>query len=154
ATHQRTQPGVALEAIFVRDEIRQAAGPPPVEGETTATQIWSQDLRLGAVLEGIPAAKHRRALQSYREANPALCHDALLTTLNTVAAKLAGEIAAVLIHENKLDQLKDALTRLISHHTAGSELLLWLAKERSDCFADILGPEVFRAMLSAMERDQ
>jgi transcription elongation factor GreA len=31
---------------------------------------------------------------------------------------------------------------------------LWLAKERSDAFADILGPEVFRAMLSAMERDQ
>src|SRR5437762_2434129 len=37
---------------------------------------------------------------------------------------------------------------------ANSELLLWLAKERSDAFADILGPEVFRAMLTAMERDQ
>jgi len=33
-------------------------------------------------------------------------------------------------------------------------LLLWLAKERSDSFADILGPEVFRAMLTAIERDQ
>jgi transcription elongation factor GreA len=37
---------------------------------------------------------------------------------------------------------------------AGSELLLWLGKDRSDAFADILGPEVFRAMLTAMERDQ
>jgi transcription elongation GreA/GreB family factor len=46
------------------------------------------------------------------------------------------------------------LAKLISQHTASSELLLWLAKERSDAFADILGPEVFRAMLSAMERDQ
>ena len=34
------------------------------------------------------------------------------------------------------------------------ELLLWLAKDRNDSFADILGPEVFRAMLTAMERDQ
>ena len=50
--------------------------------------------------------------------------------------------------------LKETLARLISQHTASSELLLWLAKERSDAFADILGPEVFRAMLSAMERDQ
>src|SRR2546423_1230977 len=33
-------------------------------------------------------------------------------------------------------------------------MLLWLAKDRSDSFADILGPEVFRAMLTAMERDQ
>src|SRR5204862_2674145 len=42
----------------------------------------------------------------------------------------------------------------INQHQASSELLLWLAKERSDTFADILGPEVFRAMLTAMERDQ
>ena len=50
--------------------------------------------------------------------------------------------------------MKELLARLISQHQAGSELLLWLAKERSDSFADILGPEVFRAMLTAMERDQ
>src|SRR5437879_8326246 len=46
------------------------------------------------------------------------------------------------------------LARVISQHTAGSELLLWLGKDRNDAFADILGPEVFRAMLTAMERDQ
>ena len=39
-------------------------------------------------------------------------------------------------------------------NAASTELLLWLAKERSDAFADILGPEVFRAMLTSMERDQ
>jgi transcription elongation factor GreA len=33
-------------------------------------------------------------------------------------------------------------------------LLLWLGRDRSDSYADILGPEVFRAMLTAMERDQ
>jgi transcription elongation factor GreA len=154
ATHQRTQPSVALEAIFARDEIQQAAGLPAAEGEIPCSAIWGQDVRLGPVLEGMAAAKHRRALQSYKDANPALWHEALLATLNTVGAKLAGEIATMLIHEGKLDQLKDALTKLISHHTASSELLLWLAKERSDSFADILGPEVFRAMLSAMERDQ
>src|SRR5439155_24424714 len=62
--------------------------------------------------------------------------------------------AHLLINEGKLEQLKDTLARLISQHMASSELLLWLAKERSDSFADILGPEVFRAMLTAMERDQ
>ncbi|HWC59698.1 MAG TPA: GreA/GreB family elongation factor, partial [Verrucomicrobiae bacterium] len=48
----------------------------------------------------------------------------------------------------------ETLARLISQHLASSELLLWLAKERTDTFADILGPEVFRAMLTSMERDQ
>ena len=154
ATHQRTQPSVALEGIFIRDEIRQAAGVPAGLSEIASHAIWSQDVRVGPILELMPAIKHRRALHSYKESNSALWHEALLVTMNGVGAKLAGEIATLLIQEGKLDQLKDTLVKLISHHTAASELLLWLAKERSDSFADILGPEVFRAMLSAMERDQ
>jgi hypothetical protein len=59
----------------------------------------------------------------------------------------------MLMQNGKLDLLRETLARLISQHQATSELLLWLAKERSDTFADILGPEVFRAMVSAIERD-
>ena len=32
--------------------------------------------------------------------------------------------------------------------------MLWLGKNRSDSFADILGPEVFRAMMAAIEQDR
>src|SRR5215469_17437865 len=42
-SHQRTQPAVALEAIFTRDDLREAASLPPTEGEVSATQIWRQD---------------------------------------------------------------------------------------------------------------
>ena len=153
-THQRTQPSVTLEGIFIRDEIRQAAGLPPAEGDVAANTVWNQDVRVAPLLEQMPAIKHKRALLSFKESSPALWHEALLVALNAVTAKLAGEIASLLIQEGKLDQLKDTLAKLIGHHTACSELLLWLAKERSDSFADILGPEVFRAMLSAMDRDQ
>jgi len=120
----------------------------------TPRNIWSQDLRLGQLLEQLPAAKHKHALQSFKESNPALWHEALLATLNHVQNKLCAECAHLLIHEGKLEQLKEVLARLISQHQASTELLLWLAKERSDTYADILGPEVFRAMLTAMERDQ
>jgi transcription elongation GreA/GreB family factor len=154
-THQRTQPSVALEAIFVRDEIRQATDVPAAEGELSASTLWQQESsKVGSVLEQMPAAKHRRALQSFKEANPDRWPEALLGSLNQVSAKLAGEVAHALISGGKLDNLKEFLARLISQHQASSELLLWLAKERSDSFADILGPEVFRAMLTAMERDQ
>lgn len=154
ATHQRTQPTVTLEAIFVRDELREAVGASAGAGEVTATNIWSSDVKLGPLLEALPAAKHRRALQSFREANPALWHESLLANINSVSAKLATEFAHALLNGGKLQQVKDTLARLISQHQASSELLLWLARERSDTFADILGPEVFRAMLTAMERDQ
>jgi transcription elongation GreA/GreB family factor len=153
-SHQRTQPALALEAVFLRDDLREAAGLPPVEGELHAKDIWAHGPRLTQMLEQIPGAKHRRALLSFQQANPETWASALLNVLNNVSAKVAGEIAHVLIQHGQMDLLKTTLARLVSQHAASSELLLWLGKERSDAFADILGPEVFRAMLTAMERDQ
>jgi transcription elongation GreA/GreB family factor len=155
ATHLRTQPAVALEAIFVRDDLRAATGAAAVEGELAATNMWGQEgVRFGAVMESVSAAKHRRALDSFKAANPDRWHETIRANLNGISHKLCKEFAGILISEGKFEELKEALTRLISQHAAGSELLLWLAKDRSDSFADILGPEVFRAMLTAMERDQ
>ncbi len=153
-SYHRTQPGVALEAIFVRDDLREMAGLAAAEGELTSTSIWSQEVRLGTLMESLPASKHRRALESFKAANPDTWQETLRQTVNSVPAKLCREFAGLLIHEGKIQELKDTLARLISQHTASSELLLWLAKDRNDSFADILGPEVFRAMLTAMERDQ
>ncbi len=154
-TYQRNQPAIALEAIFARDDIREAAGTAAAEGELTANAIWQQEAgKVGHLLEELPAAKHRRSLESFKASSPDRWVDALLATLNIVSAKVAGEVANALISGGKLDALKEILARLISQHQASSDLLLWLARERSDSFADILGPEVFRAMLTAMERDQ
>lgn len=154
ASHQRTQPALALEGIFIREELRAATGLPVQPGETSETLIWSQIGKPTNALEQVASTKQKRALISYKNCHPDQWPETLLATINLVSSKLSGEIAGILIHEGKLDQLKDFLARLISHHQASSELLLWLAKERSDSFADILGPEVFRAMLTAMERDQ
>jgi transcription elongation GreA/GreB family factor len=111
-------------------------------------------VRFGAVMEVVAAAKHRRALDSYKAANPERWYDTIRNNLNSVPSKLCKEFASILISEGKIAELKETIARLISQHSASSELLLWLAKDRNDSFADILGPEVFRAMLTAMERDQ
>ena len=155
ASHQRTQPAVALEAVFARDDLRAMAALPPVEGDITTAQIWAQEgVKFGPVLELIPAVKHHRTLESFKAANPDRWIEVLRGSLNIVSAKLCREFANLLIQENQMGALKESLVRLINQHTAGSELLLWLGRDRSDAYADILGPEVFRAMLTAMERDQ
>ncbi len=152
--HLRTQPALALEAIFTRDDLRKAANLAPLPGEPTAADFWALNPKLTQVFEPMPASKHRHALQSFKEAYPDRWHELLLALVNNVSAKLCSECVQLLTHEGRLDALKSTLARVISQHTASSELLLWLAKERCDSFADILGPEVFRSMLSAMERDQ
>ncbi len=153
-SHQRTQPSLALEAVFLRDDLRQACGLTAQPGEVTSKDVWAGESSFQSIMESMAAAKYRRALQSYQEAHPASWHESLLSLLNLSSAKLCSECAAVLLQAGKLQELKNTLARLISQHVASSETLLWLAKERSDTFADILGPEVFRAMLTAMERDQ
>jgi transcription elongation GreA/GreB family factor len=154
ASHQRTQPSVALEGVFIRDDLRKEIDGAPAADEVSADAIWGQELKLGALIELLPASKHRRALESFKAANPTTWADVSLRTVNGVSAKLCRELAGLLIHDGKLNLLKETLAKLVSQHTASSELLLWLAKDRNDSFADILGPEVFRAMLTAMERDQ
>lgn len=161
-SHAQTMPSLALEGIFMRDDLRQSCGLGAPEGQISARDILvpiSQESpperlieRLVAFLEELPAVKHRRALEALRDAVPdwgAL----LVLVINRVSAKLAGECARLLMVESRGQLLKDTLARLISQHGASSELLLWLGKERDDHFADILGPEVFRAMITAMERD-
>lgn len=152
--YQRTQPAVALEGVFVRDDLAKLGNIPPAPDQVTSASIWSQDAKLGAVMEALPANKHRRALESFRDANPDRWEGTVRDALNYSPAKLCKELASLLIEAGRFEQLKETVAKLISQHTASSELLLWLAKERSDSFADILGPEVFRAMLTAMERDQ
>lgn len=154
ASHVRNQPGVALEAIFARDDLRNVLKIPPQEAETTETQVWALERRLDQVCDQIPAQKHRRVLQSYKDANPDAWVDAVEQLLNAAPAKLCGECAHLMVQSGEMEQLKATLARLISQHQATTELLLWLAKERSDAYADILGPEVFRAMITAIERDQ
>ncbi len=154
ATYQRTQTAVALEGIFIRDDIRQMAGAPAGENEVTSKVIWGPDAKLGAIMEALPAVKHRRAVESFKEANPDRWADVLRITLNSVNSKLCKEFATLLVEGGKINELKETVARLVSQHLASSELLLWLAKERNDSFANILGPEVFRAMLTSMERDQ
>ncbi len=153
-SHQRTKPGVALEAVFARDDLRAIAKLPPEPGELNTADIWHQELIFADVLEGMPAAKQRRAIESFKEANPDNWHEVVLLSLNGISARLCKELVTTLIQAGRMAELKEVLARLISQHSASSELLLWLGKERSDTFADILGPEVFRAMISSMERDQ
>ena len=152
-THLRNQPNVALEAIFVRDDLREAAGLPVAPGDITPAAIWAQETRFSIFMDSLPAAKYRRALETFKVSSP-LWIETVRQAINTTSAKLCSELATLLIENGQIDLLKESIAKLINHHNASSEMLLWLAKERSDSFADILGPEVFRAMLSAMERDQ
>ena len=167
AKQHKKQPALALDGIFVRDDLIQLAGMETTSDQVpSAEKIWkpeeneqktsrsAETQRVAKILEQLPASRHKRALRSYKAARPDSWADDVLEIINKVSLRLVGECANLLLDSKQIAPLKEALANLINQHEAGSDLLLWLAKSRSEYFLDILGPEVFRAMIASMERDQ
>jgi hypothetical protein len=70
-SHIRTQTAVALEAIFARDDVAAIINLAPAADEISAPQLWTQEgVKFGPLLEAIPAAKHRRTLESFKASQP------------------------------------------------------------------------------------
>ena len=53
----------AATGTWENTRIRKMAELPPVEGELDEKAVWSQELKLGTLVEQLPASKHRRALE-------------------------------------------------------------------------------------------
>ena len=165
AKQQKKQPALALDGIFVRDDLIQLAGMGTTADQVQSDSIWipeneqktnhsAENQRVAKILEQLPASRHKRALRSYKEACPDDWAEAVLEIINKVSLRLVGECANLLLDSKQIDPFKKALANLINQQQASSDLLLWLAKSRSEDFLDILGPEVFRAMIAAVEQEQ
>ena len=152
--HMNLKPSLSLEAILLRDAIRSNADIAVEEGELEALSVFEKSDDLSEVIEGLSAAKQKLALDAFRLSHTDSWVGKYLEILNSSGFRLAGELASMLIDAGHFDRFKDHLAQLVSKHKASTDLMLWLGKNRSDSFADILGPEVFRAMMAAIEQDR
>lgn len=152
--HINIKPSLSLEAILLRDAIRSGSDLSPIEGELVASSVFNKTKDLAGVIEGLSAAKQKLALDAFCQSNSETWVDTYLELLNSSGLRLVGELANILIDAGHFNVFKDHLEQLISKHEASTDLMLWLGKNRSDSFADILGPEVFRAMMAAIEQDR
>ena len=150
----KNQPELVLDAIFARNDMRKALRI-EANGEQIEDQaVWDLVNDLPAFMEALPATRNKLALASYKHHHPESWEADFTDLLNQSQMKLAGDIVQLFNDAGKADEIKETLSRLVNQHQASSELMLWVGKSRSDKYADMLGPEVFRAMITAMERDQ
>ena len=152
--HLRLKPSLALEAVLLRDAIRIGSGVQSQEGELVANDIFEKTDSLAGVIEGLSAVKQKLALEAFREAHPDTWVDTYLKLTNETGFRLVGEMVQILIDTGHFNKFKGHLTKLISKRKASTDLMLWIGKNRSDSFADILGPDVFHAMMAAIENDR
>lgn len=146
------QPALAIQAVMVRDDLADALEAEVGETAPREEAVWAADAKASSIVPLLPVAFQRRALESYRDSdeNWAKVFTAMLTQ---VPARLVGECIDLLSEGGLKEECRSELSSLINHHAAPGELLLWLVKEKSGDFADLLTPEAFGAMLSAIERE-
>lgn len=150
--HARTKPGLALEALMVRADFSKALGAELAKDAPTDATVWDTKPPLAELMAGMPATYQHRTLESFQAYDEAWI-EVLIDIINRLPARLVSECVSLLASGGQLDPLKAELGKLINHHNAGAELLLWLAKDKSGDFAEILTPETFGAMLTAIERE-
>jgi transcription elongation GreA/GreB family factor len=150
----KNQPELVLDAIFARNDMRKALRAEPAEGQIEDQAVWDMVSDLPAFMDALPATRNKPALNSYKSHHPESWENDLIELLNQSQMKLAGDVVQLFEDAGQQELIWETIKKLVNQHQASSELMLWLGKSRSDDRADVYGPEVFRAMITAMERDQ
>jgi transcription elongation factor GreA len=151
----RLNPALAIELLIVRDELLQRL-PELAPGSLSVVEMLREhQARLPEIISQIAATKQRRVLNDYLEAFPNDWDSRLVHALPHASSRVVGEIAKIFVEQDRKDQFYQWLVRGIREHSVSSEVLTWLAKERGAThFAELVGPDLIPAILSALERDQ
>jgi transcription elongation GreA/GreB family factor len=68
-------------------------------------------------------------------------------------ARLVAQVPKLFVEHGKREEMRTALDRSLREHSATSEILYWLGKNRAE-WRELITPDLLGAILSAIERDQ
>ncbi len=151
----RLNPAMAFELILGRDDLLQRE--PKLQSKnpdfTLEQLIVEEEPHLATILPKLPSSKERRILHVLPAALGERWTVRALQLMQGSNARLVSSMPKVFAEADKLDELRSALDRSLREHSATSEMLYWLCKNRAD-WPDLISPELLSAILSACERDQ
>lgn len=153
--NQRLNPAMSFDFIIARDDLLQRE--PKLQSRhpelTLERLIVEEESRLATILAKLPSAKERRVLQALPAALGERWTTRALQLMQGNNARLAAQVPRVFAEAGRDAELRTALDRSLREHSTTSEVLYWLAKNRSD-YRELIAPELLGAIFSALERDQ
>jgi len=154
--NQKLQPSHALELLLVADELVAQLSTLSRAADTLVIEqmLRDEEKRIIEVLEKLPAAKIKRVLIELPTAFGESWTAKAFHIMQRSSYRLVSDLARVLQEKGKHEELGKELNRWIREHSITTEVLTWLCKERDGHYSDLISPEVFSAILSALERDQ
>jgi transcription elongation GreA/GreB family factor len=154
--NQKLHPALSFELILGRDDLLERVPQlrSTVIGLTLAKLVTDEEPRLMTILPKMPSAKERRVLQALPGVLGPRWTQLALRLMQGNQSRMIGQIAKVFAETGQQTELHDALDRSIREHSATSEMLIWLIRDREGRWEDLINPELLAAILSAVERDQ
>jgi transcription elongation GreA/GreB family factor len=153
--NRRLHPAQAMELLIERDDLVKEVPSLSAAAITLAELLQEHESKLGQILSLVAAARQRRVLCEFLTAFPQDWDRRLLHIFQSASYRIVAEIAKVFVENKRAEDVRQYLLRAIADHSASSDILYWLAKDRATAeFSDLIVPDVLAAMLGALERDQ
>ena len=154
--NQRFNPALVIELIIARDDLLERC--PDLKSNnpelTLNRVIADEEARLATILPKLPSAKERRVLHALPAALGPQWSTRALQLMQSNNARAVAQIPRIFTEAGQDDELRTFLVRAIREHSATSETLVWLCRDRDGQWRDLITPDLLGAVLSAIERDQ
>jgi transcription elongation GreA/GreB family factor len=156
ARNQRLNPALVFELVMARDDLLERCPKLKTTNPdlTLNKLIADEETRVVTILPKIPAAKERRVLQALPAALGPDWTTRGLQMMQSNHARAVMQLPRVFADAGRQDELRAFLQRGIREHSVTSETLVWLCRERTSEWRDLVMPDLLGAILSALERDQ
>jgi len=153
--NQKLHSPLTFELVLARDDLlERIPGLTTTRPDLTVERLISEEeARLIEILPKLPSAKERRVLQALPRSLGDAWTRRAWQMMGSNNSRLVAQIPKIFVENGRVDELQTMLERAVSEHSARSEIMIWLCRERAN-WPKLVTPEVLPAILSAIERDQ
>ena len=155
AQNQKLHSPLTFELVLARDDLLARVPELTITRPdlTLERLISEEEPRLTEILSKLPSAKERRVLQALPRALGDAWSRRAWQMMGSNNSRLVTQIPKIFVENGRVDELQTMLERAVSEHSARSEIMIWLCRERAN-WPKLVTPEILPAILSAIERDQ
>ena len=156
AKNERLNPALTFELVIARDDLLTRVPQLKTTNPdlTLNRLIVAEETRLATILPKLSSGKEKRVLQTLPAALGARWTARGLQLMQERHARMVSQIPKIFAETGQEAELHAALEQGIREHSATSEALFWLCKERNEKWSGLISPDLLAAILGALERDQ
>jgi transcription elongation GreA/GreB family factor len=155
AQNQKLHSPLTFELILARDDLlERVPGLTTTRPDLTLERLISEEqARLTEILPKLPSAKERRVVQALPRSLDDAWTKRAWQMMGSNNPRLVTQIPKIFVENGRGEELQTMLERAVREHSASSEMMIWLCRERAN-WPKLITPEILPAILSAIERDQ